>query len=70
MSHKTYTCTIELEVSLKDGGMIVQNPESAAAAVRHLVRTMLPTGWRKNGMLVHAHTVHVEAKEKEAATHE
>jgi hypothetical protein len=65
MGYKTYTAIIEFDVSIKDNALIVQNADSVTAAVRHLARQMLPTGWRRNGMLVQAHSVHVEAKEKE-----
>ena len=65
MGQKTYTITIEMDVAVKDTGMIVQQPESVSAAVRHMVRTLLPPGWRKNGLMFHPATIHTEAKEKE-----
>jgi hypothetical protein len=65
MKYKTYTVTVEIDVDVKDSGLVVQNLESVAAAVRHLLRTTFPHGWRKNGLMLHAVTAHAEAKEKE-----
>lgn len=67
---KTYTMTIELDVSIKSTGLIVQNPDSVTAAIRHTLRQALPTGWRRNGMFLHMGTLHVETKEKEVVNHE
>ena len=53
---------------IKGNAMIVQNTDSVTAAVRHFARQMMPTGWRRNGMLVQGSTLHVEVKEKEDAT--
>jgi hypothetical protein len=64
MKYKTYTVTLEIEVDVKDTGLVVQNPESVASATRHLLRMVIPTGWRKNGLMLHTTTVHAEAKEK------
>lgn len=67
MKYKTYKVNIEIDVDVKDTGLVVQDPESVASAVRHLLRTTFPHGWRKNGLMLHATTAHTEAKEKELA---
>ncbi len=67
VNYKTYTATVELVVHIKNSGLIVQDPESVASAVRHMVRTLLPQGWRKNGLMFNTVDVHTEAKEKEVA---
>jgi hypothetical protein len=52
-------------VQIRDNGLIVQNPESVSAAVRHFMRTLTPVGWRRNGMLVEVGTIHAVVEEKE-----
>jgi hypothetical protein len=47
--------------------MVMQQPDSVSAAVRHMLRVLLATGWRKNGVMFNPATIHVEAKEKEVA---
>lgn len=64
MSDKSYIVTIEVEVSVKDNGMVAQKTDSVEAAVRHLMRTLFPRGWRKNGTMFYPGTVHVTAMEK------
>jgi len=68
MGQKTYTVTIEVDVSVKDNGLVVQRTDSVEAAVRHMLRTLIPPGWRKNGVLFHTMSIHTEAKEKEVVT--
>jgi hypothetical protein len=63
--YKTYKATVEFDVQIKNTGLIVQNPESVSAAVRHFMRTLTPVGWRKNGMLIQIGTIHAEVSEKE-----
>jgi hypothetical protein len=65
MKYKTYTVTVEIDVDVKDSGLVMQDPESVASAVRHLLRTTFPHGWRKNGLMLHATAAHAEAREKE-----
>ena len=67
MNHKTYTVTVEIDVQIKNNGMVMQQPDSVSAAVRHMLRVLLATGWRKNGVMFNPATIHVEAKEKEVA---
>jgi hypothetical protein len=64
--YKIYKATVEFNVQIRDNGMIVQNPESVGAAVRHFMRTLTPVGWRRNGMLVEVGTIDATVTEKEA----
>lgn len=62
-NYKTYTVNVTLEVHVKNGGLVVQDPASVASAVRHAVKIILPQGWRKNGLLFNTTDVQAEAKE-------
>lgn len=69
-NYKTYTVNVTLEVRAKDGGLVVQDEGSVASAVRHMVRTVLPQGWRKNGLMFNTTDVQAEAKEREVTPSE
>ncbi len=62
-NYKTYTVLVDIEVHVKNMGLVVQDPGSVASAVRHAVRIMLPQGWRKNGLMFNTTSVSAEAKE-------
>jgi len=65
--YKTYTVTIEVNVRVKHDGLVVQQPESVASAVRHAMITLIPSGFRKNGIMFETATFHAEAVDKEVA---
>lgn len=69
----TYDVTVHTRVEIKlIDGMVADNPESVAAAVRHNMKLNLGTSWTKSGMRYeHAHTdvsaTLVEAEAEEVA---
>lgn len=62
---KRYTVAIELEVGLVTNAMVVDHPDSVAAAVRQYLRFILPNNGTKTGVTFHTGMIHVEAREKE-----
>jgi DNA-binding winged helix-turn-helix (wHTH) protein len=63
---KTYRVCVELDVILKESSLVVHTPEGIASAVRHALRTNLPTStFMQAGYRFDANTVHAELKQQE-----
>jgi len=64
---KTYRVCVELDIVLRENSLVVHTPEGIASAVRHALRSNLPTGsFLSAGYKFDANTVHAELKEEEA----
>lgn len=61
---KTYRVLVEIDFVLRVNSLVAHGADSIASAVRHSMRTNLPTGsFTQAGYKFDANTVHVEMKE-------
>jgi hypothetical protein len=60
--HKRYKITAEFTVNVKHNALVVQHPESVAAAVRQYLRVHLPVAMTKGGYAFDTGTIFVEAE--------
>lgn len=64
--YKRYHVIVELDVHLKDTSLVVHTAEGIENAVRHALRTCLPTGsYTKGGYKFDPNTVYAEVRSTE-----